>query len=229
MKKLAILQNADFEKSGRLTEWARALGFVVKEFRAYEGELPGPEEFTHLVVLGTPHSVHEISGIEWLRRETALVEQALRNGKHVLGVCFGAQLLALLLGGAVSVGSHAEIGWHAMPSDPWPSHWPAPETSSGQLFYWHREVFAAPASCAPLGKTAAGYVSGFWQGRKVLALAGHLEITPELVNDYIRRCWSEQSRGPYAQDPEEMRVSTAELASRRETWARNLFTAWATS
>ncbi len=227
MKKLAILQNADFEKSGRLGAWAHSLGFGVEEFCAYKGELPATEYFSHLVVLGTPHSVHEIPQREWLNKESTLVARALDQGKHVLGICFGAQLLAHLLGGSVSLGAEAEIGWHRMPAQPHPAQWNAPGMAEGELFFWHREIFSLPPGCQPLGSTPAGYLGGFSYGKKVLALSGHLEITEELIEEYIQLCWSDRNAGPYVQPPEHMRARCSEVAAAREAFARGLFTAWA--
>ena len=175
MVDLCILQNADFEGPGALIDWAIARGHRFKVVLAYAGEKVS-DSFTHLVILGTPRSVHDLASIPWLCEEAQLVRQALFEGKYILGICFGAQLLAHLHGGTVSAGPHAEIGWH-----------PAPEVN---FFQWHRETYSVPATFQAFGKSAAGYPAGFSKGR-VVAITGHPEITPALIETFIERCWNE--------------------------------------
>lgn len=70
------------------------------------GSLPDADDYDHLVILGSSFSVYAPqtwigSEIDWLR--------AVRV--PVFGICFGAQLLAGALGGAVERSPVYEIGW----------------------------------------------------------------------------------------------------------------------
>ncbi len=70
------------------------------------GSLPEADAYDHLVILGSSFSVYAPetwigSEIDWLR--------AVRV--PVFGICFGAQLLAAALGGAVERSPVYEIGW----------------------------------------------------------------------------------------------------------------------
>ncbi|RZA09719.1 MAG: hypothetical protein EOP11_00875 [Proteobacteria bacterium] len=222
MKALAILQNADFESPGALPGWAEEMGFSVRTYLAYEEGLPALGSFSHLVVLGTPHSVHDIGQHSWLKNVQELTASAMKANRAVLGICFGAQLMAQLLGGEVAVGAEAEIGWHGFTREPWPASLPRAE--GAKLFQWHREFFTVPAGAEALGISAAGYASGFRAGRNI-AVSGHLEMTEELVELYIQRCWSEAVRtGPFCQGPELMR-DQAELF-RATAFAKSIFTSW---
>jgi GMP synthase-like glutamine amidotransferase len=228
VKALAILQNADFEAPGFLPAWAESAGFSVRCYCAFDGELPPAASFSHLVVLGTPHSVQEIDAHPWLRAVRSLVEDALANDRAVLGICFGAQLLAYLFGARVEVGPYAEIGWHSFPAEPWPTA--LPRLGSGAIFQWHREYFTLPEGCESFGATAAGYLAGFCRGPRVLGLSGHIEITPALVQDYITLCWDEETHrrdasagaAGFRQSPAEMKAG----AQRDPAFARSLFLAW---
>jgi GMP synthase-like glutamine amidotransferase len=202
--KLLILQNSDFEKPGILLDWAKARGFAYETIPAYEQALPAPEAFTHLILLGSPLSVTEVERIPWLKAEAGFAERFMEDGKRVLGLCLGAQVLAHLLGGKVTVGTQAEVGWHRIG-----------ETGNlppAVLFQWHREVFSLPPGATPFGRSAATPLQGFWKGEKILALAGHPEIDEGLVKDYIDLCWSEDwfaaekkaGRASFIQRPEEM-------------------------
>ena len=62
---------------------------------------PDPREATAVVALGSDHSVHA-STDAWLARELEYLGNAHAAGVPVLGICFGAQALAAVLGGTVS-------------------------------------------------------------------------------------------------------------------------------
>jgi GMP synthase-like glutamine amidotransferase len=215
--RLLILQNSDFEKAGALLEWAKERGFLYETIRAYEQALPAPEAFTHLVLLGSPLSVTEIERVPWLKAEAELAKAFMDEGKRVLGICLGSQILAHLLGGEVSVGPHAEIGWHEVRG--------TGSLPPATLFQWHREIFSLPPGATPFGRSAATSLQGFWMGERILALAGHPEIDEDLVRGYIDRCWSDEwleaekasGLAAFIQRPEEMlREAKTKLTESRE-------------
>lgn len=83
--------------------FAHALGFPMPVVRAHEGELLGPAlekvKPRGLIVTGSPLSVTD--NADWMKR---LGEELLHTGErgiHVLGVCFGHQLIAQAAGGRV--------------------------------------------------------------------------------------------------------------------------------
>lgn len=220
--KLLILQNSDFEKPGILLDWAKERGFAFSLVRAYGQELPAPENFTHLILLGSPHSVTEMNQLPWLKAEAEFAKAFMGEGKRVLGICLGSQIIAHLLGGKVSVGPHAEVGWHEVGG--------TGDLPAAVLFQWHREVFSLPPGATPFGQSAATPLQGFWQGEKILALAGHPEIEERLVKDYIDLCWDEDwysaeakaGRAKFIQRPEEM----IREAKRRVAESRAPIFAW---
>ncbi|MNP69285.1 glutamine amidotransferase [compost metagenome] len=62
----------------------------------------------------------------------------------MLGICFGAQMLAEILGGRVYRHTHKEIGWHHISrtggSHPWLQDLPEEFYS----FQWHGDTFELP-------------------------------------------------------------------------------------
>jgi GMP synthase-like glutamine amidotransferase len=218
--KLLILQNSDFEKPGVLLDWAKERNIPYELSRAYEEKIPAGE-FSHLILLGSPHSVTEMGRLPWLKGEADFARAFMNAGKHTLGVCLGAQIIAHVLGGEVTVGPHAEVGWHRVGQ--------TGDLPPAVLFQWHREVFSLPPGASAFGGSAATPLQGFWGGDKILALAGHPEITEGLVKDYIDLCWSEDwyqaevkaGRAKFIQRPEEM-IREAKLRvaeSRRPVFA----------
>src|SRR4051812_28217398 len=104
MSRLLIVQTGTTSLHGGYPAWfAHALGFPMPVVRAHEGEPLGPAleklKPRGLIVTGSPLSVTDDA--PWMR---ALGDDLLRAGErgiHVLGVCFGHQLIAQAAGGKV--------------------------------------------------------------------------------------------------------------------------------
>ncbi len=72
-------------------------------------ERPGDEDL--MVVLGSPSGVYQ--ELPWIVRQRALVRQAIEAGRPVVGICFGAQLIASAIGGTVAPLGRRFCGWIA--------------------------------------------------------------------------------------------------------------------
>src|SRR6478609_10402135 len=75
---------------------------------------PLPEDLAGhagLVVMGGPMSAASDDGFPSRLAEVALITDALRRGVPMLGVCLGAQLLAVAAGAPIRSGGAPEIGW----------------------------------------------------------------------------------------------------------------------
>jgi len=110
--RVAALKNVSVEGLGNLRKSFEKRGFSVREFDAFKGEFPKLEDFDVLVVLGGPMGVYEDDKYPFLAEEKRLMEGALQEGKGILGICLGCQLLANVLGAPVYRGEWGkEIGW----------------------------------------------------------------------------------------------------------------------
>ncbi|MDX6287857.1 MAG: hypothetical protein QOG53_3342 [Frankiales bacterium] len=64
-----------------------------------------------LIVLGGPMGANDDDTVPWLKDVKVLVADAVERGTAVLGICLGAQLLAVATGGVVAPGKHGpELG-----------------------------------------------------------------------------------------------------------------------
>src|SRR5580658_516385 len=110
--RVLVLQHVSVEGPGKILDSLRAAGASHDIVRIDLGA-PVPsklDSFAGLVVMGGPMSVYEASRYPHVRDELGLIEDALRRGAPVLGVCLGSQLLAAALGARVYPSGRKEIG-----------------------------------------------------------------------------------------------------------------------
>lgn len=110
------LLNASHEKEPASRNFRRELGVDLTIFDVRGGELPEMERFDAAVITGSPASVCE--NAPWLDALEAWVTEAIDHGMPILGVCFGHQVLADVLGGNVEHMGEFEIGYHMIRHDP---------------------------------------------------------------------------------------------------------------
>ncbi|WP_417067187.1 type 1 glutamine amidotransferase [Niveibacterium terrae] len=205
-----VLQHVPFEALGSIDAWLAARDARVSWTRIYESAaLPALAEFDLLIVLGGPMSVHDGELHPWLADEEALIGEAVRAGKAVLGICLGAQLIASSLGAAVHRGTHKEIGFFAIEAvastDAKAFRFP----DSVEVFHWHGETFALPDGAVLLAKSTACAHQAFQFGPRAIALQFHLETTAASAALMLEHCADELIPGPFIQSAEAIRARPA--------------------
>ena len=111
--------------------------------RLHAGDpLPPADACDAAVVLGSEQTAYD-DAVPWLAAELAFVDACWPAEVPVLGICFGAQVLARVLGARLYRLAEPEIGWVRVTSKhpglaegPWPS--------------WHRDAFDLPAGATEL-------------------------------------------------------------------------------
>ncbi|WP_018333204.1 type 1 glutamine amidotransferase [Actinomycetospora chiangmaiensis] len=147
-------------------EWFTALPDVDVVF-------PDPTPYDRVVVLGAPWPR---SAMGWLDRERRFLTTAHDAGAHVLGVCFGAQLVAEALGGTVRRLQQPRVGWFpVVPHDD--------RIAPGPWFSWHADQLHPPSGSEILATDDAG-VAAFRHGRWG-GVQFHPEMTPALLERWF--------------------------------------------
>jgi GMP synthase-like glutamine amidotransferase len=205
--KVHYLQHVPFEGLGYLETWLRMRGHAIEATHLYSGEaLPQLNDFDWLIAMGGPMSVNDEHRHEWLVAEKRLIKSAIQDGKYVLGICLGAQLIASAFGTRVFKNAHREIGWFPVNG----IQTPGPNSSNVSLpenfeaFHWHGETFDLPAGAVHLASSEGCRNQGFAFGTHVLALQFHLEATQATAEALIEHCGDEMTPDRYVQSGAEI-------------------------
>jgi GMP synthase-like glutamine amidotransferase len=180
-----VLQHVAFEGPGALGPAIGTTGAPLSVVRLDLGEpVPAPADLAGtagLVALGGPMGVHD--DLEWLEPERVLLRAAVEAGLPVLGVCLGAQQLALALGAEVTHGPAPEVGvgevhlTEAAFDDPvfGPAPTPLP------CVHWHGDTFTLPDGAVRLAGNESYENQAFVVGGRAYGLQFHVEVTGALV------------------------------------------------
>ncbi|MDB4793449.1 type 1 glutamine amidotransferase [Methylacidiphilales bacterium] len=199
--RINVLQHAAFEGPGEIGAWAASHGHAMRTHHLYRGEeLPALDSFDALVVMGGEMNIYQDRDYPWLKPERKLIQTAMEQGKRVIGICLGSQLIADALGARVHQNPEYEIGW-----------FPVTFTGEGRgtfpqlpvaatVLHWHGDTFELPAGATRLAASTGCSEQGFFIEEKCLALQFHLETDPLLVGLFVEGQGHWPS-GLYAQSP----------------------------
>jgi len=188
MRVLAF-RHVPFEHLGLIAEALETRGIEYDYVDLFRGSarVPSIAEAAGLISMGGPMSAND--DLPYLCAELDLIRAALEAGKPVLGVCLGAQLLGKALGARVYRNPVKEIGWfpvrltEAGRRDPLLAGFQEAET----VLHWHGETFDLPAGAVWLAWSEACRHQAFRFGEKAYGFQFHLEVTPEMIADWIRQ------------------------------------------
>jgi GMP synthase (glutamine-hydrolysing) len=184
---IIVFQHADSERPGRLGLTLRDRAFRLDVRRPDRGD-PFPVDYDGVegvISLGGPQSLCAGRPEPWLSREAEYLRGAHERGLPVVGVCFGAQLLAAALGGEVArMEGGPEAGFAEV------SILPAGQTdtilsgiawASAQFHLHEDEVKTPPAGAVVLASSARCRVQAFRVGMRSYGFQYHPECDREMV------------------------------------------------
>jgi GMP synthase-like glutamine amidotransferase len=176
--RVLILQHEEPTPPGLVDEWLREHGARVETFRIdLEDRKLDPTEYDLIVSLGSEFAAFD-DHLPFVMREADLMRDALDADVPILGLCFGGQMLARVLGAEVHRSEESEIGWLPVRSKD-------PElVPEGPWFQWHFDVFGAPPGAEVIAETDL-CPQAFVYGRS-LGLQFHPEVTREIMGDWVR-------------------------------------------
>lgn len=125
-----------------------------------------------VVALGSESAAYDPD--DWIACQRVLLARLVAEGRAVIGICFGAQLLAAALGGTVAPldAARRRLGWAA-------NDQVAAPVWTGPWLRWNFDHFTAPAGAEVLARSA-GTVQAF-RHRRALGVQFHPEAVAESV------------------------------------------------
>lgn len=163
-------------------QWLTAAGVRVDVCRPYAGEeLPDHIEPGGLMVLGGSMGACDDDEVPWLARVRRLLAEATARGRPVLGICLGAQMLAVAMGGHVEPSrSGGELGLRKIDlnyesrKDPLFAGMPSPAEAA----QWHDdEITELPRGALLLASSATCSVQAFRMGERSWGVQFHPEAS----------------------------------------------------
>lgn len=185
MPKVLAFRHVPFENLGRIADSLEQRGIACEYVDLYRGAArPDAGNADGLIFMGGPMSAND--DLLYIRQELELINEAITRRLPILGVCLGSQLIAKALGARVYPNSAPEIGWY-------PVHWTAAAardrlheglSASETVFHWHGETFDLPPGAELLASSEACRNQAYRVGANVYGLQYHLEVTPEMLDDW---------------------------------------------
>ena len=179
---ILVLRHEPFEHLGHFSSILDQLSisFTYRDL----GEPISLDGFSGLIIMGGPMSAND--SLPGLAAELTLIDQALKTGTPLLGICLGSQLIAKALGARVYRNAQKEIGWA-------PVHF----TDSGRtdpvfrgmkspsiFFHWHGETFDLPRGACWLAYSEKCRHQAYRYGANAYGVQFHPEVTAEMIADW---------------------------------------------
>lgn len=176
--RVLILQHEDPTPPGLVERWLDEHDAETEVYRIdLEDRTVDPARYDLIVSLGSEFAAFDDTK-PFVPREAELMRRAVDADVPVLGLCFGGQMLARVVGGEVFRSDESEIGWlpvrtrdpELVPEGPW--------------FQWHFDSFTLPPGAEVVAESDVGPQAFVW-GRS-LGLQFHPEVTLEIMDDWVR-------------------------------------------
>lgn len=180
MAPIAVIQLQDGAPAGLLDAWAHERGLALDVRRVDRDDaLPEADAVDAAIVLGCEASVNDAS-IAWLAPLRDWTAALLAHDAPTLGICFGAQLMASVLGAPVTRMATPEIAWIEIEADD-------PGLTAGPWLAWHADMIGPSDALRVVARNPRG-IQAFRAGAAghQLGVQFHPEVTPAILRDWGR-------------------------------------------
>lgn len=188
------LQHVPFENLAYIEKWLEKKKINPSRTALFDNQvLPDPDDFDCLIIMGGPMGVDDDSSYPWMKAEKNFIEQSIKQGKTVVGICLGAQMIAQVLGARVFKNTNKEIGWFPIKMKKGSGNTFFKEIwqETFHAFHWHGDTFDIPDGAIHFAESEACRNQGFIYQQNVVGLQSHLESTKESIEQLILNCGDE--------------------------------------
>ena len=189
MKRVLLVHHESFEALGTLDPLLKKERVRIKyvNFERDPGARPSLDSCDGLILMGGYMGVYESHIYEHLKHEMELIEQALKRGMPILGICLGSQILAHVLGAPVRKHQEREMGWmdihltQSGMSDPVFKGF----NSTEKVFQSHGDTFDIPSTATHLAYSKSCESQAFRYGTNAYGFQFHIEIDEPIIHSWL--------------------------------------------
>lgn len=157
---------------------------VLKATPEHDGFLPANTNFPSLdgidsvIIFGSFTHAYAENTRDWVEIEMDFIREIRERGMPYLGICFGAQLLAEVLGGRTIKADRMEAGLITIDTTA------GCPTAPGPWFSWHNDKVELPDDVEILAQT--DIAPQVFKSGNSLGVQFHPEVTKELMEEWLR-------------------------------------------
>jgi GMP synthase (glutamine-hydrolysing) len=183
---ILVVQSVEADPVGILGRYLEVKGAWLHTWLVTQRSAPPQGNYHGLIVLGGPMNACEDGAFPHLAQVVELIRQFHREGKPVLGICLGAQLIARAFGSRVYQNDIPELGFTPLFSvagaeEPWLRDYPP----GMPMMQWHFDTFDLPVGAKLLLTNDVCTNQAFRLGTNIYGLQFHPEVTPEIVMNWM--------------------------------------------
>jgi GMP synthase (glutamine-hydrolysing) len=211
---IVVIQTQRTMPPGLLAAWARVRDVALDVRRVDLGDAL-PDAPRAVVILGSDAGVGDPT-VPWLDELRAWASDVVDSDTPILGIGFGAQLVAQLLGAHVVEADAPEAGWIELDGgEPW--------LPAGPWLSWHRDVIVPSDGLLVAARNAHG-IQAFTGGRdgRQMGVQFHPEATTATI-----AAWAVEAGLTSVEDRAALNAQTARHSAEATIRARTLFERWA--
>ncbi len=169
---ILVRQHGESGPPALLGEWLELRGIPYHVSDSRDNGHVDPRDYEAVASLGCRFSPTD-ADVPQVKAEIELIAKAVEHDVPVLGLCFGGQVLAHVLGGTIGPAPTPEFGWRAIETDE-PDSIP-----TGPWLLWHYQRFTTPPGATEVARTKDA-TQAFRHGPH-LGLQFHPESTTDIV------------------------------------------------
>lgn len=234
MIKLLVIQNFSIAPLGVLDECITNRDIQIEILEPFAGDsLPVyTYPYNGLIILGGPMNAEDDEHYPYLKDIVRLVQLFSAEGKPILGICLGAQLIARAFGQRVYPHHTSELGFTALRpihsavvDDPLLQTWLQSYLEPIHLMEWHFDTFDLPDQATLLMTSDRCQNQVYRIHDNIYGFQCHIEVNHVILQDWVAN-GKDYLQQNYPDFPEQLTQQEEAYLSQSTAFCQNVCHAW---